>query len=60
METTIHPQMGLLDNLMVSVVTNDFLQQLDKALDWKPIEKILQAMYPAPPRTPALPAVGSL
>jgi len=55
METTTHAQMGLLDNLITSVVTNDFLQQLDKTLDWNPIEKTLQAMYPATTGRPPCP-----
>jgi len=41
---------------MPCAVTNDFLEKLDSALDWKPIERALQAMYPAttgrPPHAP--------
>jgi transposase, IS5 family len=47
MQTTTNPQYGLLDSLMPSTPANDFLERLDRALDWKPIEKALQAMYPA-------------
>ena len=47
MHTTTHPQLGLLDSLMPSAPANDFLETLDTALDWKPIERALQAMYPA-------------
>ena len=47
MRTTTNPQMGLLDSLMTAPPTNDFLERLDRALDWKPLEQALQAMYPA-------------
>lgn len=47
MQTTTNPQLGLLDSLMPSTLTNDFLEKLDRALDWKPMERALQAMYPA-------------
>jgi IS5 family transposase len=36
-----------LDSLMIATPTNEFLERLDRTLDWKPIEKTLQAMYPA-------------
>ncbi|OQB93412.1 MAG: hypothetical protein BWX84_00574 [Verrucomicrobia bacterium ADurb.Bin118] len=45
MQTTMNPQLGLLDCFMPSVPTNAFLQTLDTALDWRPIERVLQAMY---------------
>jgi IS5 family transposase len=32
---------------MIATPTNEFLERLDGTLDWKPIEKALQAMYPA-------------
>ena len=44
---TTNAQMGLLDSLMIAPPTNEFLERLDRALDWKPIETALQAMYPA-------------
>ena len=47
MQTTTNAQMGLLDSLMIAPPTNEFLERLDRALDWKPIETALQAMYPA-------------
>ncbi len=47
MQTTTNPQLGLLDSLMIATPTNDFLEGLDRTLDWQPIEKDLQAMYPA-------------
>lgn len=47
MQTTTNPQLGLLDSLMIATPTNEFLERLDRALDWKPLEKALQAMYPA-------------
>jgi len=47
MQTTTNPQLGLLDSFMPLAPANDFLQTLDTALDWKPIERALQAMYPA-------------
>ena len=47
MKTTINPQLGLLDSLMPSAPGNDFLEKLERSLDWRPIEEALQAMYPA-------------
>jgi IS5 family transposase len=47
MHTTTNPQLGLLDSLMTVTPVNDFLERLDTALDWRPIERALQAMYPA-------------
>jgi hypothetical protein len=47
MQTTTNAQFGLLDTLMPSALANDFLERLDRALDFKPIERALQAMYPA-------------
>jgi len=47
MQTTTNPQYGLLDSLMIATPTNDFLERLDRTLDWRPLEKSLQAMYPA-------------
>src|ERR1035437_10985903 len=46
MQTTTNPQVGLLDSLMIATPTNDFLERLDRALDWMPLEKALQAMSP--------------
>jgi IS5 family transposase len=47
MHTTTNPQLGLLDSLMTVTPTNDFLERLDRALDWKPMERALHALYPA-------------
>ena len=56
MHTTTNPQLGLLDSFMTSTVSNDFLEKLDRGLDWKPIETALHRMYPAttghPPHPP--------
>jgi IS5 family transposase len=56
MQTTSNPQFGLLDTLMPSAPTDDFLERLDRALDFKPIEAALHRMYPAttghPPHPP--------
>jgi transposase, IS5 family len=56
MQTTNNSQFGLLDTLMPSSPTNDFLERLDHALDFKPIEAALHAMYPGklgrPPHPP--------
>jgi hypothetical protein len=65
MQTTTNPQLGLLDSLMIATPTNEFLERLDWTLEWKPIEKALQAMYPAttgrPPCAPlALFKIGVL
>jgi len=58
MQTTSNPQLGLLDSLMIGTPTNDFLERLDRTLDWKPLEKALQAMYPATTgRPPCAPLV---
>jgi hypothetical protein len=45
--TTTNPQLGLLDSLMPSVPGNDFLEKLGTALDLRPLERALRAMYPA-------------
>ena len=47
MQTTTNPQLGLLDSMMPSAPANDFLERLDRALDFAPIEKALHATYPA-------------
>ena len=47
MQTTTNSQLGLLDSLMIAPPPNDFLERLDRTLDWVPLEKALQAMYPA-------------
>src|SRR5208282_454269 len=58
MQTTTNPQLGLLDGLMTATPTNDFLERLDQTLDWVPLEKALQAMYPATTgRPPCAPLV---
>jgi len=58
MHTTTNPQLGLLDSFMPSAPANDFLQTLDTALEWKPIELALQTMYPATTgRPPCAPLV---
>ena len=58
MHTTTNPQLGLLDSFMPSAPANDFLETLDAALDWQPIERALQAMYPATTgRPPCAPLV---
>jgi hypothetical protein len=36
MQTTTNPQFGLLDRLMPSTPANNFLERLDRALDWYP------------------------
>jgi hypothetical protein len=41
MKTTINPQLGLLDSLMPSAPGNDFLEKLERSLDWRPIEEAL-------------------
>ena len=58
MHPTANPQLGLLDSFMPSAPANDFLQALDTALDWKPMERALQAMSPATTgRPPCAPLV---
>ena len=47
MQTTTNAQLGLLDSLMIATPTNEFLERLDRTLNWQPIETALQAMYPA-------------
>ena len=50
--------MGLLDSLMPTPPANDFLERLNRTLDWEPLEQALQAVYPAttgrPPCAPLL------
>ncbi len=58
MQTTTNPQYGLLDSLMPSAPANDFLDKLDRALDWKPIERTLQTMYPATTGRPPCPPLA--
>jgi IS5 family transposase len=58
MQTTTNPQLGLLDSLMPSAVTNDFLEKLDRALDWQPIEAALHRMYPASTGRPPCPPLA--
>ncbi len=41
------PKMGLTDILTTSIPANEFPERLDRALDWKPLEKTLQGVYPA-------------
>src|ERR1035437_3407722 len=45
MQTTTNPQLGLLESLMIATPANDYLEGLDRTLDWQPIKKALQAMY---------------
>ena len=58
MQTTTNAQMGLLDSLMTTAPANDFLERLDAALDWQPLEKALQAMYPATTGRPPCPPLA--
>jgi len=55
MHTTTNAQLGLLDNLMPSTPANDFLERLDRTLDWRPLEAALQGMYPATTGRPPCP-----
>ena len=43
---------------MPSAVTNDFLEKLDRALDWQPIEAALHRMYPASTGRPPCPPLA--
>jgi IS5 family transposase len=47
MHTTTNAQLGLLDSLMIATPTNEFLERLERSLNWQPLETALQAMYPA-------------
>lgn len=58
MQTTINAQYGLLDTLMPSAPANDFLERLDATVNFKPIEKALQAMYPATLGRPPCPPLA--
>ena len=55
MHTTTNGQFGLLDSLMPTTSANDFLERLDRTLDWRPIERALQGMYPATTGRPPCP-----
>jgi IS5 family transposase len=58
MHTTTNAQFGLLDSLMSSTPANDFLERLDRALEWRPLERALQAMYPATTGRPPCPPLA--
>lgn len=58
MHTTINAQFGLLDSLMPSTPANDFLERLDRTLDWRPMEAALQGMYPATTGRPPCPPLA--
>ena len=58
MQTTTNPQLGLLDSFMPCAPANDFLDALERAIDWKAIEAALHKMYPASTgRPPCAPLV---
>jgi len=54
MQTKTNAQLGLLDSLMTPPA-NDFLERLERTVDWKPIETALHAMYPATTGRPPCP-----
>jgi IS5 family transposase len=58
MHTTTNAQFGLLDSLMPSTPANDFLERLNRTLDWRPIEAALQSMYPATTGRPPCPPLA--
>src|ERR1700729_4185969 len=58
MQTTTNPQRGLLDSLMTATPANDFLERLEAAQDWRPLETALQAMYPATTGRPPCPPLA--
>ena len=58
MHATTNAQFGLLGSLMTSTPGNDFLERLDRTLDWQPIETALQAMYPATTGRPPCPPLA--
>jgi IS5 family transposase len=58
MHTTTNAQFGLLDSLMPTTSANDFLERLDRTLDWRPIERALQGMYPATTGRPPCPPLA--
>lgn len=37
MQTTTNAQMGLMDSLMIATPTNEFLDRLDRTLNWEPV-----------------------
>ncbi len=41
------PQMNLLDGLIASAPANDFLERLDRLVEWRPIQQRLEAMFTA-------------
>jgi IS5 family transposase len=55
MQTKANPQLGLMDSL-VTIPANDFLDRLEQLVDWRPLERVLHALYPAttgrPPHPP--------
>jgi hypothetical protein len=42
--TTNH-RFELLESLLIAMPPNDFLERIDRTLDWQPMGKALQAMY---------------
>jgi transposase, IS5 family len=56
MHTRPPAQLGLLDGFMTQAPANDFLERLDRLMNWQPLERALQTMYPAttgrPPEPP--------
>ncbi|WCJ59508.1 hypothetical protein NXS98_17605 [Fontisphaera persica] len=58
MRTTLNPQQGLLDCLMPTPPSNSFLDQLQAAVNWQPIEQVLHRMYPARTGRPPHPPLG--
>jgi IS5 family transposase len=55
MQTKPNAQPGLMDSL-VTIPANDFLDRLEQLVDWRGLERVLHAMYPAttgrPPHPP--------
>ena len=45
MPTTTNAQMELLDSLIITTPTNDFLERFDHAVDWKPIAQAYGLFY---------------
>jgi IS5 family transposase len=58
MQTATIPQLEVLNGYMLLIVPNDFLDKLERAVDWKLIKANLQRMYPATTGDPPYPPLA--
>ena len=58
MQTATIPQLEVLDGYTLLIVPNDFLDKLERAVDWKLIKAKLQRMYPVTTGDPPYPPLA--